>query len=54
MDKTEKIARHLHYIDYFYEQRDIEPDWNELTQSQRNKYLSYARRVSHYLEKERK
>lgn len=45
MDKTEQVARRLHYIDWFYEQREIPSEWDELLQSQRNKYLNYAMQV---------
>lgn len=45
MNKREKIARRLHYIDTFYEQRDVSPEWDDLTQGQRNKYLNYAGQV---------
>ncbi len=45
MDKTESIARKLHFIDYFMEQRPVPDDWDELSQAQRNKYLNYAGQV---------
>jgi len=39
---VKKVAERLHFIDYFYEQRPVAFDWNDLTQLQRNKYLIYA------------
>jgi hypothetical protein len=45
MDKTEKVARRLHYIDYFYKQLEIPTEWEELTQGQRNSYLNYAMQI---------
>ena len=41
----EKLARRLHYVDYFYEQRNVTDDWDLLEQKQHNKYLNYARQV---------
>jgi len=45
MDKAEKVARRLHYIDSFYKQMDIPSEWDELTQGQRNSYLNYAMQI---------
>lgn len=40
--KVRKVAERLHYIDYFYEQREVPDEWVLLNQSQRNKYLNYT------------
>ena len=45
MDKTEKIARRLHYIDWFYRQRPMPSDWDDLPQTERNQYLNFAMQV---------
>lgn len=50
--QVRKVAEKLHYIDYFYEQRDVPTDWLELSQSQRNKYLNYALQLLKVWEKE--
>jgi hypothetical protein len=42
MDKTEQVARHLHYIDWFFKYLPLTSHWDELTQGQRNCYLNYA------------
>ena len=40
--RVREVAERLHYIDYFYEQRDVPDDWSLLLQAQHNKYLNYA------------
>ena len=45
MDKREKVARRLHYIDWFYRQLLIVSEWDELEQGKRNSYLNYASQV---------
>lgn len=46
----ERMARRLHYIDYFYEQRPVNTDWDLLEQKQHNKYLNYSRQVLKIIE----
>jgi len=40
--RVREVAKRLHYIDYFYEQREVPQEWGLLSQAQRNKYLNYA------------
>ena len=51
MDKLEKIARRLHYIDWFYRQLpSLECEWENLKQSQRNQYLNFAQQIIKIIE----
>ncbi|MBA7550092.1 hypothetical protein ES705_42598 [subsurface metagenome] len=40
--RVREVAERLHYIDYFYEQREVPQEWSLLSQAQQNKYLNYA------------
>ena len=50
MDKREKVARRLRYIDYFYRQLTNISEWEALEQSQRNCYLNYASQLIKIIE----
>ena len=52
--QVRKVAQRLHYIDYFYEQRQIPTDWDELTKAQRNKYLNYTLKLLKIWEERKK
>jgi hypothetical protein len=52
MDKREKVARRLHYFDWFYRQLPITSDWDELAQGVRNQYLNFAAQVIKIVEED--